>query len=145
MSTAINPYTKKPDIALKRLSRLFNDTKALGSTPANEDNILFFDPLTQRCILNDPYNGFHPKLFSWNSKNDELGLPYLLRVVQLFFQCMKDSGRHVHQFYVLNDKVGWNQYLPGDPMQRVYSDVVPMDRQDMQASEESLPWIIKRL
>ena len=30
MSTAINPITKKADIALKHLSRLFDDTRVLG-------------------------------------------------------------------------------------------------------------------
>jgi hypothetical protein len=96
MSTSINPRTGKADIALKRLSRLFDDTRALGSTHANKDNTLFIDPFPQTCVLNDPYNGFHPNLFAWNSENGETGLPYLLRVVQPFLQRMKDSGRHVH-------------------------------------------------
>jgi hypothetical protein len=56
---------------------------------------------------------------------------------------MKESGRPVHQFRVLNNKVGWDRYLLRDPMQRVYSDVVPMDRRDMQASGETPPWIMK--
>jgi hypothetical protein len=57
---------------------------------------------------------------------------------------MKDSGRPVYQFCVLNDKVGWSCYLPGDPLWRFYSDVVSMDRWDIQASGETLPWIVRR-
>jgi hypothetical protein len=96
MSTSINPRTGKADIALKRLSRLFDDTRALRSTHANKDNTLLIDPFLRTCVLNDPYNGFHPNLFTWNSENGETGLPYLLRVVQSFLQRMKDSGRPVH-------------------------------------------------
>jgi hypothetical protein len=70
MSTSINPRTGKVDIALKRLSHLFDDTRALGSTHANKDNILFIDPFPRTCVLNDPYNGFHPNHFSWNSENE---------------------------------------------------------------------------
>jgi hypothetical protein len=128
MSTSINPRTRKADITLKRLSRLFDDTRALGSTHANKDNTLLIDPFPRTCILNDPYNGFHPNLFAWNSENGETGLLYLLRVVQPFLQRMKDSGRPVHQFCALNNRVGWDRYHPGEPMQRVLSDVVPMDR-----------------
>ena len=53
--TAMNQYTKKRDIALKHLSRLFDDARALGSIPANNNNTLFIDPVPWRCILNDPY------------------------------------------------------------------------------------------
>jgi hypothetical protein len=80
----MNPYTQKPDIALKHLTQLFGDMRALGSTPANKDNTVIIDPFPRKCVLNDPYNGFHPKLFSWNSENDESGLPYLLQVIQPF-------------------------------------------------------------
>ena len=44
MSTAINPITRKANIALKHLSHLFDDTKVLGSTHANKDNTLLIDP-----------------------------------------------------------------------------------------------------
>jgi hypothetical protein len=108
MSTTINPRTRKADIVLKRLSRLFDDTRALGSTHANKDNTLLIDPFPRTCVLNDPYNGFNPNLFAWNSENGETGLPYLLRVVQPFLQRMKDSSRPVHQFYTLSDKAGWD-------------------------------------
>jgi hypothetical protein len=126
MSIAINPVTRKTDIALKRLSCLFDDTRALGSTHANRVNTLLIDPFPRTCVLNDPYNGFHPNLFSWNSENEEPGLPYLLRVVQPFLQRMKDSGRPIHQFCALNDKVGWDRYLLGNPMQRVYNLTVTL-------------------
>jgi hypothetical protein len=115
MSISINPRMGKADIALKRLSRLFDDTRALGSTHANKDNTLLIDPFPQTCVLNDPYNGFHPNIFAWNSENRETGLPYLLRVVQPFLQRMKDSGRPIHHFCALNDRVGWDRYLPGEP------------------------------
>jgi hypothetical protein len=78
MSTSINSRTWKADIALKRLSRLFDDTRTLGSTHANKDNTLLIDPFRRTCVLNDPYNGFHPNLFTWNSENGETGLSYLL-------------------------------------------------------------------
>jgi hypothetical protein len=144
MSTSINPRTGKADIALKRLSRLFDDTRALGSIHANKDNTLLIDPFPRTCVLNDPYNGFHPNLFAWNSENGETGLPYLLRVVQPFLQCMKDSGRPVHQFCALNDRVGWDRYLPGEPMRTVLSDVVSMDRGEMGEAGETPPWIVRR-
>jgi hypothetical protein len=119
MSTSINPRTEKADIALKGLSRLFDDTRVLGSIHANKDNTLLIDPFPRTCVLNDPYNGFYPNLFVWNSENGEMGLPYLLQVVQPFLQRMKDSGRPVYQFCALNDRVGWDRYLPGKPMRRV--------------------------
>jgi hypothetical protein len=73
MSTSINPRTGKANIALKRLSHLFDDTRALGSTHANKDNSLLIDPYSRTCVLNDPYNGFHLNLFAWNSENGETG------------------------------------------------------------------------
>ena len=95
MSTAINPITSKADIALKRLSRLFDDTRASGSIHANSDNTLLIDPFRRICILNDPYNVFHLTIFSWNSENNKPRLPYLLLVVQPFLERMKDSGRPI--------------------------------------------------
>jgi hypothetical protein len=83
--TAMNQYTKKHDISLKHLSQLFDNARALGSIPPNNNNTLFIDPFPRRCILSDPYNGFHPTHFFWNSENDKPGLPYLLRIVQPFF------------------------------------------------------------
>ena len=67
------------------LSRLFDNMRVLGSTPANKDNTFLIDPFARRCILNDLYNGFHLKLFSWNSKINKPRLSYLLFVVQPFF------------------------------------------------------------
>jgi hypothetical protein len=79
-STAVISITRKCDILLKRLEQLFSDMKALGSALANKENILLFDSITSRNILNNPYNAFHPIHFSWNSKNDKPSVLYLLRV-----------------------------------------------------------------
>jgi hypothetical protein len=144
MSTAINPRTTKADIALKRLSRLFCDTRALGGTDANSDNTLLIDPFARTCVLNDPYNAFHPTIFTWNSENDEPGLPYLLRVVQPFLEQMKESGLPVQQYCARNDRVGWRRLLPGDPERSIYSDVVAMDRQTLGDVGEIAPWIVKK-
>jgi hypothetical protein len=57
---------------------------------------------------------------------------------------MKHSNRPVHQFCALNDRVGWDRYLSGEPMRRVLSDVVLMDRREMGEAEETLPWILRR-
>lgn len=144
MSTAINPRTTKADIALKRLSRLFCDTRALGGTDANIDNTLLIDPFARTCVLNDPYNAFHPTIFTWNSENDEPGLPYLLRVVQPFLERMKESGLPVQQYCARNDRVGWRRFLPGDAERSMYSDVVAMDRHVMGEAGETPPWIVRK-
>ena len=124
-----NNSNGKREYLLKRLDRLFCDTRLLARSGASVQNTLLVDDRPYRNVLNHPFSAVHPNSFFWDSAEckepQPTPNPYLTRVVTPFLAGLKQSGLDVQEYCRKNSSVGKPRLFPESREYQKYREVIP--------------------